>query len=87
MPENIAFLIRHNQASYGKRIEPNDISFATKNWAARTTGNGYLGMGVFVNGNGYSHTILRATIMKDENVVDKLAEKADEMLQQFFPGV
>ena len=28
--ENIAFLIRHNQASYGKHIEPNDIFLATK---------------------------------------------------------
>lgn len=85
--ENLAFLIRHNQGGYGKRIEPADISFATKNWAARKTGNGVVGMGVFVNGNGFSHTIVRATLGKDDDVVEKLAEQAEERLQQFFPGV
>ncbi|KAF1355755.1 hypothetical protein EJ07DRAFT_158091 [Lizonia empirigonia] len=86
-PENVAFLIRHNQASYGKRIEPNDISFASKNWTTGDTGNGYVGIGIFVNGNGFSHTILRTIMGKDEDVVDKLTEKADEQLQSFFPGV
>ncbi|KAF2627478.1 hypothetical protein BU25DRAFT_341731 [Macroventuria anomochaeta] len=85
--ENIAFLIRHNQASYGKHIEPQDISFATKNWAAKTTGNGVVGIGVFANGNGFSHTILRATVGKDDYVVDKLAEVAEQLLLQFFPGM
>lgn len=51
------------------------------------TGNGYVGIGIFVNGNGFSHTILRTIMGKDEDVVDKLTEKADEQLQSFFPGV
>ncbi|KAF9700434.1 hypothetical protein EKO04_001955 [Ascochyta lentis] len=85
--ENVAFLIRHNQASYGKHIEPNDISFAAKGWVARTMVNGFVGIGIFVNGNGFSHTVLRTTIAKGEDVVDKLADKADELLQPFFPGV
>ncbi|KAJ4347715.1 hypothetical protein N0V95_005169 [Ascochyta clinopodiicola] len=85
--ENIAFLIRHNQASYGKYIEPNDVSFATKSWAARVTDSGFVGIGIFVNGNGFSHTVLRATMAKGEDVVDKLSEKTDELLQPFFPGI
>ena len=86
-PENVAFLIRHNQGGYGKRIEPTDVSFATKNWAAKTTGNGLVGIGVFVNGSGFSHTIVRATLGKDDDVIEKLGEQAEKLLQQFFPGI
>ena len=58
-----------------------------KNWAAKDTSNGPVGIAVFVNGNGFSHNVLRATVGKDEDVVDKLAESADGMLGQFFPGI
>lgn len=87
VPENIAFLIRHNQSGYGKRIEPTDIAFATKNWAAKTTGKGVVGIGCFVNGNGFSHTIVMTTVGRDEDVVDRLAAQAELLLQQFFPGI
>jgi hypothetical protein len=85
--ENIAFIIRHNQSSYGKVIEPNDISFAAKNWVSGAAGNSFVGISVFVNGNGFTHTVLRTIFGKDDNVVEKLAEKADELLQPFFPGI
>ncbi|KZM26631.1 hypothetical protein ST47_g2314 [Ascochyta rabiei] len=86
-PENIAFIIRHNQTGYGKHIESNDVSFAAKSWADRITGSGFVGICIFVNGNGFSHTVLRTTMAKGENVVDKLFEKTDELLQPFFPDI
>lgn len=85
--ENIAFIIRHNYSGYGKRIEPSDISFVTKNWSTRKVGQGTVGVAVFVNANGFSHTVLRTLVEKDNDVVDKLFEEADKQLQQFFPGI
>ncbi|KAH6642111.1 hypothetical protein C7974DRAFT_420445 [Boeremia exigua] len=85
--ENIAFLIRHQQASYGKRIEPSDVSMATKNWAAMTTGKGLVGVCVFANGHGFSHAVVRAAVGRGEDVVEKLGEQVEVAMVQFFPGI
>ncbi|KAJ4372617.1 hypothetical protein N0V86_007979 [Didymella sp. IMI 355093] len=85
--ENIAFLIRHNYIVYGKRIEPNDVSLVTKNWAARKVVGVKVNVAVFVVANGFSNTLLRAIVEKDNNMIDKLSEETDKQLQQFFPGV
>jgi hypothetical protein len=82
--ENIAFLIRHNQSSYGKTIEPNEVSVASRGWQAMQQGSGPAGIGVFVNGNGYSHTVVRAMVSLGEGVVERLGALVDMYMQAFF---
>jgi hypothetical protein len=86
-PENIAFLIRHNQSSYGKQVDPSDISVASRNWQIMKQGGGAAGIGVFVNGNGFSHTVVRTTVNPGENTVDRLILQVDLQTQTFFPGI
>jgi hypothetical protein len=85
--ENIAFLIRHNQASCGKNIEPNDVSIVSRNWQMMKEGRGAAGMGVFVNGNGFTHTVLRVTVNKSESAISRFTSQVDGVLQTFFPDV
>jgi hypothetical protein len=82
--ENIAFLIRHNQASYGKSIEPNDVSIASRNWQIMKGGGGAAGMGVFVNGNGFTHTVLRVTVNNGESAISRFTMQVNGVLQTFF---
>lgn len=84
--ENVAFLIRHNQSSYGKKTEPNDISIASRNWQSMLEGTGLAGVGIFVNGNGYTHTVVRTNVQPGENLVDNLTQVVDQIMQNFFPG-
>lgn len=59
-----------------------------QNWAFRCTGrNVDVGINVFVTGNGLFYPVLKAVVGRDEKVVDKLSEKADELLERFFPGI
>jgi hypothetical protein len=85
--ENIAFLIRHNQSSYGKVIEPNDISMASRNWPMTKSDTKAAGIGIFVNGNGFTHTAVRVTVSLGENAIEKLTMELDRLLLNFFPGV
>ncbi|CAO2655215.1 Nn.00g102790.m01.CDS01 [Neocucurbitaria sp. VM-36] len=85
--ENITFLIRHNQASFGKIIDPDDICMASRNWHDMVKGLGSAGVGIFINGNGYTHTVVRATVHVGDCVVDKLTQVVDTFLRDFFPDV
>jgi hypothetical protein len=82
---NIAFLVRHNQSSYGKTIEPNDVSIASRAWQSMKKGHGVAGIGFFVNGNGFSHTVVRTTIGPGDSAVEKLTTQVDKLTQTFFP--
>jgi hypothetical protein len=82
--ENIAFLIRHHQGSYGKAIEPNDVSIASRNWQIMKEGGGTAGIGIFVNGNGFSHTVLRTTVNVGENMISRFTTQMNGALQTFF---
>jgi hypothetical protein len=82
---NIAFLVRHNQSSYGKQIDLGDIFIASRKWQGKSDDS--WGIGVFVIGNGYTHTVLRITIKKDENAIDKLVTDVDGQMEKFFPTV
>ncbi|KAF2026905.1 hypothetical protein EK21DRAFT_73184 [Setomelanomma holmii] len=84
--ENIAFLIRHNQSSYGKQIDPNDVSMCSRNWAGMKSGNGPAGIGVFVNGNGYTHTVCRVQVLKGQNAVEQFVQHVDVFMANFFPN-
>jgi hypothetical protein len=48
-------------------------------------GSGVAGIGVFVNGNGFSHTVVRTTVGPGEGAVEQLSAQADLYLQTFFP--
>ena len=85
--ENIAFLVRHHYSVYGKRINPNDMSLVTKNWAIRKVDGTKVGVAVFVIANGFSNTVLRAIVENNSNVIDKLSEEIDKQLRQFFPDI
>jgi hypothetical protein len=82
---NIAFLVRHNQSSYGKAIEPNDVSVASRGWQNMKKGNGVAGIGFFVNGNGFSHTVVRTTIGPGDGAVERLIGQVDVLTKTFFP--
>jgi hypothetical protein len=84
--ENIAFLIRHNQSSYGKSIDPNDVSMCSRNWQGMKKGNGPAGIGVFVNGNGYTHTVCRVQVLKGQSAVEQFAASVDGFMATFFPN-
>ncbi|KAF1834700.1 hypothetical protein BDW02DRAFT_474657, partial [Decorospora gaudefroyi] len=81
--ENIAFIIRHNQFSYGKEVFADDVSIACRGWSAMMDGKGGASIGVFVNGNGYTHTIMRAHVAQGD-AVERLSEECDKALQNFF---
>ncbi|KAF1941439.1 hypothetical protein EJ02DRAFT_404415 [Clathrospora elynae] len=85
--ENVAFIIRHNQSSYGKIIVPDDLSIASRNWSSMIKGVGVAGLGIFVNANVYSNMILRTSVARGDGVVDKLTVETDKVLQNFFPDV
>jgi hypothetical protein len=85
--ENIAFLIHHNQASYGKSIEPNDVSIVSRNWQMMKEGRGAAGIGIFVNGNGFTHTVLRVTVKNSESAIGRFTSQVNEILQTFFPDL
>jgi hypothetical protein len=82
---NIAFFIRHNQSSYGKQIDPGDISIASRNW--KGNGDGSAGIGVFVVGSGYTHTVFRVKVNKDDSAIDKLVQEVNGHMEKFFPGI
>jgi hypothetical protein len=52
-------------------------------------GVGSAGLGVFVNGNGYTHTVMRCCVQKEggKGVVEMLTEECDRALAHFFPEV
>jgi hypothetical protein len=77
--------VRHNQSSYGKLIEPNDVSVASRGWQSMKKGKGVAGICVFVNGNGFSHTVVRTTIGPGDGAVERLIERVDMLTQTFFP--
>lgn len=83
--ENIAFFIRHTQSSFGKIIETNDISLASRNWCGFKASTGPVGIGIFVNGIGATHNILRVRVEPNESVIDSLMTQIDGMVQGFFP--
>ncbi|KAL5115582.1 hypothetical protein ACEQ8H_006558 [Pleosporales sp. CAS-2024a] len=88
--ENIAFIIRHHQTTYGKCVEPNDINMASRNWIVMKEGNHgrMAGVSIFVNGaTGYTHTVIRANVKYGESMVDCLTLQADAFLEEFFPGI
>lgn len=90
---NLAFLIRHNQASYGKQVEVNDVFVASryfkgckdnvKNENGKVSG---AGLGVFVNGNGFTHTVVRIFVKDGDNALEILTAQVDELMAPFFPG-
>ena len=45
------------------------------------------GLGVFVNGTGYTHTIMRCCVKKkgERGMVEVLIEECDKALATFFP--
>jgi len=47
---------------------------------------GSAGIGVFVNGNGFTHTVIRVVVNKGDNVLEKLATTVDQLMGQFFPS-
>jgi hypothetical protein len=87
--ENIAFLIRHNQTTFGKYIEPNDVNLASRNWQVmQSRGSGFAGVSVFVNGGtGFTHTVIRVHVGPGQSVVDCLTAQVDKTLREFFPGI
>lgn len=89
LPENIAFLIRHNQSTFGKYVESNDVNLVSRNWQVmRTRGIGFAGVSVFVNGGtGYTHTVVRVHVGPGQNVVECLTDQVNESLEEFFPGI
>jgi hypothetical protein len=48
---------------------------------------GEAGIGIFVNGNGSTHTVVRITINAGESVLDRFTTQVDHLLQMFFPEV
>jgi hypothetical protein len=87
--ENLAFLIRHNEGSYGKRIGVGDIAVVTNNWNLRTQGgNGVVCVGVFIFGlNGFTYNLIRAFMGTRDKVIDKLAEVVEPLVAPFCPGL
>ncbi|KAF1846958.1 uncharacterized protein K460DRAFT_402323 [Cucurbitaria berberidis CBS 394.84] len=85
--ENIAFLIRHNHSRHAKKIGPDDTSIASRNWDGMMNGIGIAGVGIFVNGNGFTHTVLRTSVQRGESLVDKFTQLVDLSLVEFFPGI
>ncbi|KAF3039642.1 hypothetical protein E8E11_007336 [Didymella keratinophila] len=85
--KNIAFLVRHHYSVYGKRIDPNDISLVTKNWAIGKEENTKVDIAVFVIANGFSNTVLRTIVENNNNAIDKLSKEIDKKLQQLFPSI
>jgi hypothetical protein len=51
------------------------------------TFGGSSGIGVFVNGNGYTHTVLRISLSTGEDAIDRFTTQVDTVLQTFFPDV
>ena len=86
---NLAFLIRHNQGTYGKLIAAGDILIATKNWDLRgKPGNGFICVGLYINGmNGYTYNLIRAVMGSQDKVIDKLAECVEPLIAPFCPGL
>jgi hypothetical protein len=87
--ENIAFLIRHNQNSYGKPILASDVSLVSRHYGLLLAGKAdKAGVGIFVIGSGYTHNVMRVHVGRGEGVgvVDRLTEYVDkEQVQTFFP--
>ena len=67
-------------------IEPNDVSIATRNWHVAAKGPGIAGLGIFVNGNGFTHTVLRISVQAGESVMNGFAQAVEKSLEDFFPG-
>jgi hypothetical protein len=87
--ENIAFLIRHNQTTYGKPIEANDVNLASRNWSIMKQGAGRTaGVSIFVNGGiGFTHTVIRVNVKCGESVVECFEAQVNVCLEEFFPGI
>jgi hypothetical protein len=88
---NIAFFIRHQEASYHKKVGPSDIFIGSRNYHEMKQGikpeGVQAGLGVFVNGNGWTHTVVRILINKGDNVLELLNTQVDKLMLQFFPAV
>ncbi|KAH3999696.1 hypothetical protein HBH98_085800 [Parastagonospora nodorum] len=87
--ENIAFLIRHHQTTYGKYIEASDVNLASRNWTIMKQGAGRMaGVSIFVNGGtGFTHTVIRANVKFGESVVQCFEAQVNMCLEEFFPGI
>lgn len=88
---NLAFLIRHQQASYGKQIEANDIFIASRFFKGagqkvKEEDGKVTGLGVFVNGSGFTHTVVRVAFKSGENALELLTNQVDQLMDPFFPG-
>ena len=80
-------LIRHSQSSFGKYIQPSDVSIAAKNWDGLAAGNETAYVGVFVNGISFTHTFLSVLVKPGENAVEAIAREAEKRLNEFLPGL
>lgn len=85
--ENLAFLIRHNQSSYGRVIEVNDVSMGSRNWRNLKAARGPAGVGLYVNGKNATHNIVRAIVNPGESVIESLMNQVDGLIQPFFPEI
>lgn len=88
-PENITFLIRHHQTTYGKHVEANDVNLASRNWSIMKHGAGRMaGVSIFVNGGtGFTHTVIRVNVKPGESVVECFEAQVNLCLEEFFPGI
>jgi hypothetical protein len=78
--ENIAFLIRHNQNSYGKPVLASDVSLVSPHYGLLLAGKAdKAGVGIFVIGSGYTHNLMRVHVGRGEGegMVDRLTEYVD----------
>ncbi|KNG47798.1 hypothetical protein TW65_05398 [Stemphylium lycopersici] len=87
--ENMAFLIRHNQSSYGKMVVPSDITIGSYKWASSlgSDEDGRVGIAIFVNGNGYTHTVVRKNVERKgeaKGVVETLNGVVEADMKAFF---
>jgi hypothetical protein len=86
--ENLAFLIRHNEGMYGKRIGVGDITVVTNNWSLREQGgNGAVCVGVFIIGMNGTFNLIRAVMGTRDKVIDKLAAVVEPLVASFCPGL
>jgi hypothetical protein len=87
--ENITFLIRHHQTTYGKHIEASDVNLASRNWTIMKQGVGRMaGISIFVNGGtGFTHTVIRANVKFGESVVQCFETQVNLCLEEFFFGI
>jgi hypothetical protein len=83
--------MRYQQASYGKQIEANDVFIASRFFKGakqevKDENGKVTGLGVFVNGNGFTHTVVRVSFKSGENALELLTDQVDQLMAPFLPG-